>query len=151
MLQPIVRHAGRPFLARCPRAHILDVHARGVRTSGCDHHPDVVPDRVLHALLTLRERGVLYSFRNPRLELWRELQGESDLPPSRVGWRWDGCAVLSVFPLVCDYVVETNDGSRTPGFVGYDPSLKTIVVSHQGTNTSNMYVAPSLIVARTTS
>ena len=27
------------------------------------------------------------------------------------------------------------------GFVGYDPTLKTVIVSHQGTDTSKLYVA----------
>lgn len=35
---------------------------------------------------------------------------------------------------------RVNISDDRAGFVGYDPALKTVIVSHQGTDTSKMFV-----------
>ncbi|KAI6117476.1 hypothetical protein EV401DRAFT_1598778 [Pisolithus croceorrhizus] len=84
----------------------------------CQFHKDTGQnDRFLYTIHLLCQRRVLYCCSDPRLELWHQRGANSDFLPVASGG---------------------NGDSVQYWYVGYDPSLGTVIVAHQGTNPSEI-------------
>jgi hypothetical protein len=57
-------------------------------------------------------------------------------------WHLEVTAIVSSFVskrFTAD-TISNNAHNSSPGYVGYSPSLKTVIVAHQGTDTHNLYL-----------
>lgn len=119
---------------------LANCESRRYSKSTSNHRSFYCSNRVLQAVHVLREHRILFSKHDDQLVLWWYVFGF-------IGFFAVGRARQLIFTISANCqanpsfipVASGGDGDGVQfWFVGYDPTLKSVIVSHQGTDASEM-------------